>query len=391
MVTDDNGYFSTAASWNSHTNNTNAGQTAEDGVWFGGGNPDDNKGALPYDTYSIEELRSESNKDFVLIPAFDVIVSRDKVSVNLGTLTDDYTSVINIHTMATIDGKKEVVAGSDITITDKVSLTGLTVGHNYKLSGVQMLKEDNAELLINGERVTGETEFTAYKSEMDVDVVFTFDGSDLGGKDIVTFEELEDVTNPDEPEKVAEHKDIEDEGQTVTIKTRVIEIHTNATGINGEKELDPNEDVTIIDTVTLKGLEVGKEYTLSGVQMLKEDNAELVINGEKVTGETVFTAEAEDMEVKVEFTFNASELAGKSIVTFEELRELGKDEPIADHKDINDEGQTVKFKVPEEPIEEPKQTVKTGDKSNIPLLIITASVAVGIAITTLIFRRKLNK
>ncbi|GAB6160302.1 hypothetical protein JCM13267_09240 [Howardella ureilytica] len=38
-----NGYFSTATSWNSHTNNTNAGQTAEDGVWFGGGNPDDNK------------------------------------------------------------------------------------------------------------------------------------------------------------------------------------------------------------------------------------------------------------------------------------------------------------------------------------------------------------
>ena len=34
----------------------------------------------------------------------------------------------------------------------------------------------------------------------------------------MTFEELYDVTNPDEPIKVAEHKDIKDKGQTVTVK-----------------------------------------------------------------------------------------------------------------------------------------------------------------------------
>ena len=388
VVTDDNGYFSTAASWNSHTNNTNAGQTAEDGVWFGGGTPDDNKGALPYDTYTIEEMRSEGNQDFELIPPFDIIISRNNVTVDLGTLTDDYKNVINIHTIASVDGKKEVIAASNITITDKVSMTGLIVGHNYKLSGVQMLKDSNAELIIDGKKVTGETEFTAYKTEMDIEVVYNFDGSDLGGKDLVTFEELEDVTNPDEPEKVAEHKDIEDEGQTITIKTRVIDIHTNATGINGEKELDPNEDVTIIDTVTLKGLEVGKEYTLTGVQMLKDSNAELIINGEKVTSEYTFVADSEEMEVKIEFRLNAKELAGKSIVTFEELRETGKDEPVAEHKDINDEGQTIRFKTPEKPRQ--AEEVKTGDKTNIPVFVATACLAGAIA-TLAIVRKKLNK
>ena len=388
VVTDDNGYFSTAASWNSHTNNTNAGQTAEDGVWFGGGTPDDNKGALPYDTYTIEEMRSEGNQDFELIPPFDIIISRNNVTVDLGTLTDDYKNVINIHTIASVDGKKEVIAASNITITDKVSMTGLIVGHNYKLSGVQMLKDSNAELIIDGKKVTGETEFTAYKTEMDIEVVYNFDGSNLGGKDLVTFEELEDVTNPDEPEKVAEHKDIEDEGQTITIKTRVIDIHTNATGINGEKELDPNEDVTIIDTVTLKGLEVGKEYTLTGVQMLKDSNAELIINGEKVTSEYTFVADSEEMEVKIEFRLNAKELAGKSIVTFEELRETGKDEPVAEHKDINDEGQTIRFKAPEKPRQ--AEEVKTGDKTNIPVFVATACLAGAIA-TLAIVRRKLSK
>ena len=333
-------------------------------------------------------MRSEGNQDFELIPPFDIIISRNNVTVDLGTLTDDYKNVINIHTIASVDGMKEVVAASNITITDKVSMTGLIVGHNYKLSGVQMLKDSNAELIIDGKKVTGETEFTAYKTEMDIEVVYNFDGSDLGGKDLVTFEELEDVTNPDEPEKVAEHKDIEDEGQTITIKTRVIDIHTNATGINGEKELDPNEDVTIIDTVTLKGLEVGKEYTLTGVQMLKDSNAELIINGEKVTSEYTFVADSEEMEVKIEFRLNAKELAGKSIVTFEELRETGKDEPVAEHKDINDEGQTIRFKTPGKPRQ--AEEVKTGDKTNIPVFVATACLAGAIA-TLAIVRRKLSK
>ncbi len=34
IVTDANGYASTASSWNAHTFNTNAG-TSESGIWFG--------------------------------------------------------------------------------------------------------------------------------------------------------------------------------------------------------------------------------------------------------------------------------------------------------------------------------------------------------------------
>ena len=44
-----------------------------------------------------------------------------------------------------------------------------------------------------------------------------FNASELGGKNLVTFEELYDLSNPDEPVKVAEHKDIEDDGQTASV------------------------------------------------------------------------------------------------------------------------------------------------------------------------------
>ena len=347
IVTDANGQFSTSSDWVSHKQNTNAGKTSEDGIWFGTSTPDDSKGALLYDTYTIEELRCDSNKGMTLIPAFDVVVSRNKVVVDLGTLTDEYEPEITIHTTATdkVTGEKSIVAGKSVTIVDTVTLDGLTKGTKYQLKGWQMVKSENAQLLIDGQPVESDYTFTAKKSEMEVEVSYTFNASALGGKDLVTFEELYDLSNPDEPIKVAEHKDIEDEGQTVTIEERVIVIHTTAADkATGEKMIVAGKEVTVIDTVTLDGLEKGTTYQLKGWQMAKSENAQLLIDGEPVESDYTFTAKDSSMEVQIAFTFNASELAGKDLVTFEELYDLSNpDEPtkVAEHKDIEDEGQTV--------------------------------------------------
>lgn len=347
IVTDKNGQFSTAADWVSHKQNTNAGKTSEDGIWFGTSEPDDSKGALLYDTYEIEELRCDSNKGLKLIPAFDVVVSRNKVVIDLGTLTDEYEPEISIHTTATdkVTGEKSIVAGKSVTIVDTVTLDGLVKGTKYQLKGWEMVKSENAELIVNDERVENEYTFTAKDSKMEVEIAFTFNASALGGKDLVTFEELYDLTNPDEPVKVAEHKDIEDDGQTVTIEEREITIHTTATDkATGEKMIVAGKDITIIDTVTLDGLEKGVKYQLKGWEMVKAENAELIVNGERVENDLAFTAIDTKMEVQIEFTFNASELAGKELVTFEELYDMtNPDEPVkvAEHKDIEDDGQTV--------------------------------------------------
>jgi len=219
VVTDDNGQFSTSSDWASHKHNTNEGKTSEDGVWFGTSEPDDSKGALLYDTYIIEELRSDGNTGFELIPPFEIVISRNKVTVDLGTLTDEYEKEISIHTTATSkDGEKSIIAGKEVTIIDTVKLDGLVKGTKYQLKGWQMLQEENAELIIDGKRVENDYTFTADSENMEVQIAFTFDASELGGQQLVTFEELYDVSNPDEPKKVTEHKDIEDKGQTVTIK-----------------------------------------------------------------------------------------------------------------------------------------------------------------------------
>ena len=372
VVTDDNGQFSTASSWASHKHNTNAGKTSEDGVWFGTSEPDDSKGALLYDTYEVEELRCTSNKGFELIPVFDVVVSRDKVVVDLGTLTDEYEKEISIHTTAADKetGEKSIIAGKDVTIVDTVTLDSLEKGMKYQLKGWQMIKEENAELLINGQCVESDYTFTAKGEKMEVEIAFTFDASALAGKSLVTFEELYSLENPDEPEKVAEHKDIENSEQTVFIAERIITMHTKAADKStGEKVMEAGKDVTIIDTVTLDGLEKGVKYQLKGWQMIKEENAELLINGKRIEGDYTFTATDTKMEVQVSFTFDASELAGKSLVTFEELYDISNpEEPkkVAEHKDITDDGQTVTFKEkPTTPPEEPEKP-STPEKPNTP-------------------------
>ena len=225
----------------------------------------------------------------------------------------------------------------------------------------------------------------------------------------ISFEELYDISNPKEPVKVAEHKDINEDGQTVLITEHIITIHTTATDKNGKKEIEAGKDVTIVDKVTLDGLEVGTKYKLSGWQMLKEENAELLIDGKKVSNDYEFTADNEKMTVEIAFTFDGSSLGGKSLVTFEELYDMSNpDEPkkVTEHKDITDDGQTVTIKeVPEVP-DTPKDTdtpdtpsmvtktsdsPKTGDNTNIyAYLAMLGLSCVGLG-SMLYFKRRRKK
>ena len=208
----------------------------------------------------------------------------------------------------------------------------------------------------------------------------------------------------------SQHKDIEDDGQTVLITERIIKIHTTATDKDGNKELEAGKEVTIIDTVTLEGLEVGTQYKLVGWQMLKEENAELLIDGKRVESDYTFTADSETMKVEVAFTFDATSLDGKQLVTFEELYDLSNpDEPkkVTEHKDIEDEGQTITFKekpeVPEEPEKpetpptpekphRPSDSPKTGDNTNLyGLLALLLTSGAGLAGIFFYKRRKMKK
>ena len=123
-----------------------------------------------------------------------------------------------------------------------------------------------------------------------------------------------------------------------------IEIGTKAT-VEGEKEVDPLDKVTLTDTVSYTGLVPGKEYKVTGVLMDKKTGEKLLVNGKEITAETTFIAETKNGSVDVTFIFDATGLHGKGIVVFEDL--YRENALLATHADINDEGQTVKIKNPE--------------------------------------------
>ncbi|PBG38790.1 hypothetical protein BGU89_01055 [Clostridioides difficile] len=110
--------------------------------------------------------------------------------------------------------------------------------------------------------------FVADDEAIEVEIASTCNSSALGGKNLVPLEELYDLSNPEEPVKVAEHKDIEDDRQTVLITERIIKLHTTATDKDGTKEIEAGKDVTIVDTAKLEGFEVGPKYQLVGWQLL---------------------------------------------------------------------------------------------------------------------------
>ena len=329
IVTDRNGYASTSAEWNKHTSNTNRGETAEDGIWFGSSDPDDSKGALIYDTYTVEEQRCEANEGRNLF-SFDVEVYRDSVTIDLGTLTNDKVEIATT-ALDQESGSQMAKPDDKVTIVDTVEFEGLKKGVEYKVIGTLMNKETGEALEINGEPVTSETTFTAKKSTGSVEVEFTFDATGLEGTTVVCFEELwqEDL-------KLAVHADISDQDQSIYFPSVGTQVKDSETGA---QIAHADEEVTLIDTVSYANVQPGEELTLQGVLMDKETGEELLIDGEPVTAETTFTPEKSEGTVDVEFTFNASEVSGKTIVVFESL--LYKGEEIAQHKDLDSTEQTL--------------------------------------------------
>ena len=355
VVTDENGEVRTETEWNPHSQNTNGNDGITDetqwddhnGTWFGLTTEgwmvetQDDLCALPYDTYTVEELRCSGNQGYDLVRVEHVTISRDNTTIYLGTLDDQFEGVPEIGTTALVDGEHTAAPSGEVTIVDEVAYKNLKVGQTYKLSGVLMDKETGEPLLVGeGEeqaQVTAEVEFTPTSAQGTVELTYTFDASALAGKAVVVFEDLYLDENI-----VASHADITDEGQTITFGKPAI--GTTAT-IDGEKTAVPAEQITITDTVEYSGLTVGQEYKLTGVLMDKETGEPLLIGeGEEqtqVTSEATFTPAEPNGTIDVLFTFDGSALLGKSVVVFETLYQ-GEDEVTA-HTDIEDEGQTVTF------------------------------------------------
>lgn len=131
---------------------------------------------------------------------------------------------------------------------------------------------------------------------------------------------------------------------------------------DGDAFAEAAEQVTIKDVVSYENLRTdGREYTIRGTLMAKSTGKPLLdARGNRITASKTFRPQASVGTIELEFTFDASSLAGETVVVFEELLQDGN--VVAKHADINDEGQSVKiFDKPYVPEDPQDGTPKTGD------------------------------
>lgn len=357
-ITDVNGILTTEASACLHTQNTNGNDAAlkadgsidesklsiDNGLWFSGSKDaqtaaDDSKGALPYDTYTFEELRCTTNTSLNLVK-FEVTVSRNAYTIDRGTVDDN---PIEIGTTATdgADGDHKLLASNQAEIIDSVSYKGLKKGTEYELQGILMDAETGEALKgIDGKDITATAKFTPKASSGKQKVKFKFDATLLGGHKAVVFERLYL-----DGKIQASHEDPEDEEQTVEFLP--VEIGTTATdAADGDKSIGVGKAVTVEDEVSYKNLATGREYTVTGTLMDSTTGEPLKdADGNAVTASTTFEPEANEGKVKVTFSVDTSTLSNKKLVVFERLEADGN--VIASHEDLTDEGQTVEVIPPE--------------------------------------------
>lgn len=331
---------------------------------------------IPFGDWIVKELQPAEN----YLPSDDiyhVTVTDNEQIIEITAVND---RIPELKTTATVNGEKEICATETFTLVDTVEYQHLIPNKEYTLKGVLMDKTTGKELIINGEIVTAETTFIPSEPNGTATVEFIFDAKYIkADTDIVVFENLYK-----DGKELAVHADIEDEGQTVTVK--VPEIKTTAKA-DGKKEITAKGEITIDDIVKYTNLTPGKEYTIVGTLMDKSTGKPFEIDGKPVTSEVTFTPEKSNGKVTVSFTFDSSAIKETTeLVVFETLYRDNVE--IAVHADIDDEGQTVKINVP---VPEKPSTPKTGDDRNYSFWIGLGFIAIGGAIAAVILKIKSKK
>ncbi len=346
LVTNANGVIDTRSSFAAHTNHTNGYDNMNFidvvgadhnitfqgyGTWFGNTAPDNSLGALPYDDYEIRELVCPPNKWCYNISSQkkEFTISATNQLVTLGTngtwYNDCITPEISTTAVDNADNDKWVVAGSNTQIKDTITYT-LLPNLTYTVKGTLMDKATNQAITTKTMTYTPATETGSFN------MVFDINTSSLGGHNVVVYEEV--FYND---QLVTDHKNINDEGQTVT----VVSLSTTAVDkADNDKFIVAGSNTTVKDTIHYC-LRSGYTFTITGVLMDKATGQPIMNGSSQIVSSTTVTPSASNPcgDVTVEFNVNTSALAGKDIVVYESAY-YGNALVVA-HTDINDANQTV--------------------------------------------------
>ena len=262
------------------------------------------------------------------------------------------------------DGLSHIVpVAIEAGLTDKVSCRNLSCGKRYKLTGFLVdTKTGEKYLDPYGKEVRSSVEFTVTKeraknttaynytdeqnnsrtellADIDVDVTFVLDTTDLEGKSVTAFEYLY-VEEDGKYIPLASHEDISAKGQTVTVDKNIPRLKTVLSDkASATKTVSYGKKIVLEDSISYDGLCAGTEYTMEGLLFDKTEGKHLESNGKPVTTTLVFVPESEKGTVVMHFEVDSTVIAGHDLVAFEILKRGGV--IVASHCEAEDADQTV--------------------------------------------------
>ena len=266
------------------------------------------------------------------------------------TVTEDNAEAGKSYSSVQLNDKDETLV--DVELADEVGYENLIPEAKYALEGeLHKRAADGTDAGVledkDGNSVTAKTEFTTPKAEgktvsgtENVTFKFTMPRNQLADGVFVAFEELKSNPGTDKEQTVAEHKDINDEGQTV----RIVDIATKATDtVTGSQVGNYSTKLDQTDKVAYRGLNPGKQYVMKATLMNQNTGKPMTDkDGKDITGETVFTPTEPNGIVEVRFQAELKQpLEGVTTVAFEDLYSEGI--KVATHADIKDKDQSVHY------------------------------------------------
>ena len=311
----------------------------------------------------VEFTLNATNLNTSSLVAYETLSLNGKEIVSERSLDNEYQTlsfpvITSTKAADKRSGTKVIDAQDDMTIVDTISYTGMQTGLPLTVKSTVMDKATGkAAKDSDGNDIIVESEILPDETNGSIDVEIPIKGRNLMGKTLVVYEEIcyaDGVV-------IAQHKDLNDAGQTVTVAG----IITTAAIQTTAGQNDRYTSQTVRDTVKYYGFTKGTSYTLQGTLMDKATGNVYQENGKDVTASKTFKASATSGTETLDFEISSSESKNKTLVVYESVYTTvdGKQVLVAQHSDLTDKDQTVE--VPDETVGKLKvtKTIQNGNKN----------------------------
>ena len=342
VVTDDDGMIDTSAI--KHSENTNAADKDNktiSGTWFYGNDDgekkiDDSLGALPFDTYEITEIATDTNTEYRLITPITVDLTKEADYTDgyqlydLGTVTNIPEPYIGTRALGVKTQDNIIPANEKVDVEDISDYHFLEAGKTYTMKGVikdpetgKAYKQPDGTYSLGHKVFTTDSDDTGYVSD-EVRTPLVLDTTGLDGKNVVVAEYLfegsddtdltinEDGTVDEtgvyqtHTGRLVKHDDLTSKSQTLSVpkitKISVKKVWNdadNADGIRPESikvQLYKNGNTKVYDAVELSEKN-NWSYTWEGLPTM-ENNEDIVYTVDEVEIPEGYEKEVTNKETK---------------------------------------------------------------------------------------------